>query len=140
MTEPRRPLHLAVLAGISASAYAISLAGVTALQAATDADLAADRAPAARAADLMASGHDDIETTLDDATRAYTAAAARYSQLVPQLEQMEGQLDQLAKRTGTVSGAANALPGRVSLPTISSSTRTVTRTRVVHTTTGASGG
>ena len=46
MTEPRRPVHLAVLVGMSASAYAISLAGVAALQSDTDARVAADRAPA----------------------------------------------------------------------------------------------
>lgn len=139
MTEARRPVHLAVLAGISASAYAISLAGITALQAATDADLAADRAPATRAANLMATGHEDIETTLDQATRAYSLAANRYSQLVPQLEGVEQQLEQLTKRASAITGAANALPGRVALPRIASSTRTVTRTTVVNATTGASG-
>ncbi len=52
---------------------------------------------------------------------------------------METALDKYGRRVTKVSGAANALPGRVRLPSISSSTRVVTRTTVVHATTGASG-
>ncbi len=65
MSDSRRPVHLAVLVGASASVYAISLAGVTALQSATDARLIAERAPADHAADVMARGHDELE----DSTR-----------------------------------------------------------------------
>lgn len=141
MTEPRRPVHLAVLVGVSAGAYAAALAGVTSLQSATDARIAAERAPAQHAVDVMASGADELETSLDAATYAYTVAAGRYARLAPQLADMEASLDQLGKRVEKVTGAANALPGRVnvSLPRVSTSTRTVTRTKVVHTTTGASG-
>jgi hypothetical protein len=139
MTESRRPVHLAVLVGVSASAYAISLAGVAALQSATDARVAADRAPAGHAADALASGHDQLETSLDEATRAYAAAADRYARLGTRLIDMETSLEDLGTRVEKVSGAAKALPGRVSLPTISTSTRVVTRTKVVHATTGASG-
>lgn len=139
MTDTRRPIHLAVLVGMSATAYAISLAGVTALQSATDARVAADRAPAGRAADVLATGHDQLETTLDDATRTYGQAAGRYAQLGTRLVDMEASLDDLGKRVEKVTGAANDLPGHVTLPTISTSTRVVTRTKVVHATTGASG-
>jgi hypothetical protein len=141
MTERRRPVHLAVLVGVSASAYAASLAGVTALQSATDTRIAADRAPAGHAADVLASGHDRLEVSLDAASRAYTLAADRYAALGTRLVDMETSLDALGKRVEKVSGAANALPGHVSLPTIRSttSTRVVTRTKVVHATTGASG-
>ena len=52
---------------------------------------------------------------------------------------MEASLEDLGTRVEKVSGAANALPGRVSLPTISTTTKVVTRTKVVHATTGASG-
>jgi hypothetical protein len=124
---------------MSASAYAISLAGVAALQSATDARVAADRAPAGQAADALASGHDRLERSLDEATRAYTDAADRYARLGTRLIDMEVSLENLGTRVEKVSGAANALPGRVSLPTISTTTRVVTRTKVVHATTGASG-
>jgi hypothetical protein len=139
MTDTRRPVHLAVLVGLSATAYAISLAGVTALQSATDARIAADRAPAGRAADLLASGHDELEMTLDYATQSYGLAAGRYAELGTRIVDMETSLADLEKRVGKVTGAAKALPNHVSLPTISTSTRVVTRTKVVHATTGASG-
>lgn len=141
MTERRRPVHLAVLVGVSASAYAASLAGVTALQSSMDARIAADRAPAGHAADLLATGHDQLETSLDEASRAYTQAAGRYAALGTRLIDMETSLDDLGKRVAKVTGAADALPGHVSLPTIrtTTSTRVVTRTKVVHATTGASG-
>lgn len=139
MTETRRPVHLAVLVGVSASAYAISLAGVAALQSATDARVAADRAPAGQAADALATGHDELERSLDEASRAYVLSSGRYARVGTGLVDMEASLDALGTRVEKVSGAANALPGRVSLPAISTSTRVITRTRVVHATTGASG-
>jgi hypothetical protein len=141
MTDTRRPVHLAVLVGVSAGAYAVSLAGVTALQSATDARIAAERAPAKHAVDVMASGSDELEASLDAATHAYTVAAGRYARLAPKLTDMETSLDELGKHVEQVTGAAKSLPGRVkvSLPRVSTSTRTVTRTKVVHSTTGASG-
>jgi hypothetical protein len=139
MTDKRRPVHLAVLVGMSASAYAISLAGVAALQSATDAQVAADRAPAGAAADALASGHDQLERSLDEASRAYVVSSERYARVGTGLVDMETSLDALGTRVEKVTGAAKALPGRVSLPTISSSARVITRTRVVHATTGASG-
>lgn len=145
MTESRRPVHLAVLIGVSASAYAVSLAGVTALQSATDTRIAAERAPAGHAADVLARDHDELEASLDEATQAYMRAADRYAGLGPRMVDMETSLATLGKRVAKVTGAANALPGRVSvsvsLPTISTSTRVVTRTqtKVVHAKTGASG-
>lgn len=139
MTDRRRPVHLAVLIGLSTSTYAIALAGITALQSASDARLIADRAPAARAADQMTTGHDRIEDSLEATERAYQLAAGRYARLAPAMTDMETDLDRFGHRVSKVSGAANALPGRVRLPSLSSSTRVVTRTTVVHATTGASG-
>lgn len=139
MTERRRPVHLAVLVGMSASAYAVSLAGVAALQSATDGQVAADRAPVGRAADALATGHDQLERSLDEASRAYVVSSERYARVGTELVDMETSLDALGTRVEKVSGAAKALPGRVTLPTISTSTRVITRTRVVHATTGASG-
>jgi hypothetical protein len=124
---------------MSASAYAISLAGVAALQSATDAGVAADRAPVGQAADALATGHDRLERSLDEASRAYVLSSERYARVGSGLVEMEASLDALGTRVEKVSGAANALPGRVRLPTISTATRVITRTKVVHATTGASG-
>jgi hypothetical protein len=134
----RRPVHLAVLIGASAGAYAISLAGVTALQSATDARVAAERGPASHAVDVVAAGHDDLQASVDGASGAFTVAADRYAALTSHLADMEASLDHLGQRVAKVSGAAGALPARVSLPSIHASAP-VTRTKVVHATTGASG-
>ena len=139
MTDARRPVHLAVLLGASAGIYAVSLAGVTALQAATDRALIDERAPLGAAMSTLAGGHDAVETDLERAARAYGDAAAGYDRLAPRLDTLETSLDALAGTVSQVSGAARALPGHVTLPTV---TRTVTTKAppVSHATTGASGG
>ena len=139
MTDPRRPTHLAVLLGASAGIYAVSLAGVTAIQAAADRALIDGRAPLDAATVSLSDGHDTLESDLDRAARAYAEAAARYDRLVPRLDGFETSLDGLAGTVSQVSGAAKALPGRVALPKV---TRTVSSKTApaTHATTGASGG
>jgi len=139
MTDARRPAHLAVLLGASAGIYAVSLAGVTALQSATDRAVMDERAPLGAATSTLAGGHDAVETDLERAVRAYGTAVASYDQLGSRLDAMETSLDALAGTVSQVSGAAEALPGHVALPAV---TRTVTTRAapVTHATTGASGG
>jgi methyl-accepting chemotaxis protein len=136
--EPRRPVHLAVLLGLSAGAYAVSLAGVTALQSETDRQANDVRAPIDAAAAAISTSHDRLQDDLDQAAGAYTEVAARYAQLSSGLDTMEAALDRLAGRVTKVTGAANALPAHVSLPHIKV---TVPRTSapVTHASTGASG-
>lgn len=140
MTDARRPTHLAVLLGASAGIYAVSLAGVTALQSSADQALIVARTPVDSATVSVTVGHDALESVLSRADQAYTEAAGRYDRLAPRLDGLETSLDALAGNVAKVSGAAKSLPGRVALPTV---TRTVT-TRVAapatHATTGASGG
>jgi hypothetical protein len=140
MTDARRPTHLAVLLGASAGVYAVTLAGVTVLQSATDQALIDARTPVDSATISLSGGHDTLESELDLADRALGEAAERYDRLAPRLDGLETSLDTLAGTVSQVGGAARALPGRVSLPKV---TRTVT-TRVAapatHATTGASGG
>jgi len=138
MTEPRRPVHLAVLLGASAGIYAVSLAGVAALQSTTDRALIDERAPLDAATTALSGGHDAVETDLEGAVRAYGDAAAGYDGLGPRLDEMETSLDALAGTVSRVTGAARTLPGHVTLPVVP---RTVT-TRAApasHATTGASG-
>jgi hypothetical protein len=138
MTDARRPTHLAVLLGASAGIYAVSLAGVTAMQSGADQALIEDRAPVGEATTSLSEGHDALEVDLDRATRAYGDAAAGYDRLGPRLDDVESSLDTLAGTVSKVSGAAQALPGHVALPKV---TRTVS-TRAApatHATTGASG-
>jgi hypothetical protein len=137
-TDSRRPVHLVVLVGVSASAYAISLAGVAMLQSTADRALIEDRAPVDAAARGVGSAHDALDQVVDDAARAYSASADRYSQLSDRLGDVERQLDALSTSVATVAGAANALPTRISLPKVSVSVPKVAKPKT-HATTGASG-
>jgi hypothetical protein len=140
MTESRRPVHLAVLVGTATAAYAVSLAGVTALQSETDQARIADRAPTAHLADQLGDGHDRLEATVQRAADAYARAAERYDALTRSLDATEADLGTYAERVAAVGGAARDLPARVSLPTVRQTvTRTVAKPRV-SASTGASGG
>jgi hypothetical protein len=140
MTEKRRPVHLAILAGLSVSAYAGSLSLVTLLQSTTDASVAAERAPMREFTDALATGHDDLETTMADAARRYSLMSDRYGALLPELAQVETSLDTLARTTSTVTDSALKLPSRVSLPALPAAVRIVrTAAPTTHATTGASG-
>jgi hypothetical protein len=139
MTEARRPVHLAVLLGASTAVYAVSLAGVTALQSSADQALVDGQAPAQAAAARLQDGHDRLEADLADAAARYAESAARYDALVGTMASMESSLEAYAGRVSAVTGAARALPARAPMPAI---TRTVTMTVVkpaVRATTGASG-
>jgi hypothetical protein len=138
-TDRRLPLHLAVLVGASTAAYAISLAGVTALQSAADGAVVQARTPARDAAARLTDGHDRLQAELDAAARAYATSAARYDALSAEVTTLDATLEGYADAAARVSGAARALPGRVNLPSVSrTSTGTTTKPRVSGTT-GASG-
>ena len=64
MTERRYPIHLAVLVGASTAAYAVSLAGITALQSTADVTAVDRQAPVEQMATRIRAGHDRLE---DDA-------------------------------------------------------------------------
>jgi hypothetical protein len=141
VTDARRPLHLAVMIGASTALYAVSMAGVTAIQSNNDRTLIMRQTPAEDAAARLHAGHDQLEAQINQAADAYGRAAGGYDALTPRLGDMEDSLGNLAGRVQTVSGAAQALPGRISLPPISRSVvRTVTTSKpATSTTTGASG-
>ena len=76
---------------------------------------------------------------VDLATRRYAVWAARYDELISAMGSFDSTLEQYTEATARVSGAARALPGKISMPTV---TRSVVRTTVkprVSATTGASG-
>ena len=139
MTDRRVPLHLAVLVGASTAAYAISLASVTALQAAADEAVVVARAPARDAATRLTNGHDRLQAELDAATRAYATAASRYDELSAAVASLDASLEGYTEAAARVSGAAHALPSRVSLPSVSRTSTGITTKPRVSGTTGASG-
>lgn len=139
MTDPRRPIHLAVMVGASTALYAISMAGVTAIQSNADRDLMLHRLPAEDAAARQGAGNDQLETSLSRAADAYREAAGRYDALTPRLNGTERSLDALAGRVEAVGGAARSIPQTVSLPKVPRSAPAASRPKT-SATTGASGG
>lgn len=137
--ETRRPIHLAVVVGLSAGAYALSLAGVTALQASSEQSLADGYAPTADAVSLMRSKHDQLEVRLAAAAAAYDQAAASYDQVTGQLKGYEAGLGALAKQVTKVKGSAAYVPMKgSSLPSVGRATSSAAKP-VAHATTCASG-
>src|SRR4029079_14804791 len=124
MTDPRRPLHLAVMLGASAALYAGSMAGVALLQADADRALTQRQAPAKDAVSRLQDGHARLDAAIGKAADAYARAAARYEALTPTLTDTETSLSDLASRVETISGAERALPARISLPPITRVART----------------
>lgn len=141
MIDRRLPSHLAILVGISAGAYAVSLAGVTALQSGADARLNAARTPIRLAAEQMASNHDRLEAAYEAAARRYSTLADRYGQVGDTLGTTEDALGTLAERTAALTKSAASMPTRFSLPTVRSAPRSVSVSAPkTHATTRASGG
>ena len=138
MTDTRRPVHLAVLAGGCVGLYAASLAVVATIQSTADATVIDRRAPVEAATRSVAIDHDALSSRIDRAEDAYRVAAAAYDRARPRLDGVESTLDHLAGTVATVSGSARSLPDRVALTTV---TRTIV-TRVsspAHVVTGSSG-
>lgn len=141
VAEKRPPLHLAVLVGLSAGAYAGSLAVVTLVQSTTDASVSAQRAPTRVIADAITAAHNDLEANVADAMRHYGLIADRYGALEPEFATLETTLDALATTTSSVTNSVRTLPTRVNLPKVSSTARVVRAAAPAsHATTAASGG
>ncbi len=139
MTDSRRPLHVAIFLGVSAGAYAVSLAGVTALQAQSEAAVLVERVPTAQEIAEIGARHDVLETSAERAAAAYARAASAYDTVGKTLADVETRLTGLADVVGTIQGAAQSLPSRVALPRVSRPATAVSRP-TVHATTAASGG
>lgn len=137
----RRPVHVAVAVGVSAGLYAMSLAGVTALQASTDSRLAAARAPAEAAVDAMRSSHDALDADLAGLSARYGDAAAAYQSIAGAIAAHEASLVDLAGLIRTVEGSAAALkvPTITSLPSVSTRTIYVSSRPATNACTTASG-
>jgi hypothetical protein len=120
VSTTRRPVHVAVAVGVTAGLYAVSLAGVTTLQAGTDARLAAERAPAAAAVEALRSSHDQAEAELARIEAGFGSTAASYQQIADGVAGHEAALDSLAARVAAVEGSAAALRvPTVRLPSVS---------------------
>jgi hypothetical protein len=140
MTDLRRAVHLAVLAGLSASAYAGSLALVAMLQSTADATLVAERVPIRTATDAITASHDRLEAALAAATQRYGQVTDRYAGLVPKIASVEASLDTLATMAAGVTDSTLTLPTHVALPAVQAAPRVVRAAApATQATTGASG-
>lgn len=137
-TEARRPLHVGVLLGLSAGAYAISLAGVTGLQSATDQATIAARQPALTALEAATAEHDRLEAELAAARASLGTAGDDYDQAAARVEDLQARLETLAAAVGALEGATMSLPTRIALPSAPRVPAAVSRP-ATQATSGASG-
>ena len=139
MIDRRLPIHVAVLVGASTAAYAVSMAGVTALQSNTDQALIAARSPSQAAAERFGQAHDRLQAQIELSASAYAGSAASYDQLTAGLATLDTSLEAYAGRMKTVTGAARALPARASMPSVARSSVRVSSKPRVRAATAASG-
>lgn len=147
MTEPARsrarlelrlPPHIGVFLGASTAAYAVTLAGVTALQARSEAALIADRAPVVAGVDAIAARNEQLAAALSAAGADYQAATDAYVANGGRLADLEQALAALAAKVAQIDGVSRSLPTGANLPKV---VRRVTTSSAPATsaTTGASG-
>jgi hypothetical protein len=142
------PARAGMLVGASAAVYALTLAGISGLQAEADATVAAARAPYQDVLLQTRAANDDLEARILKANAEFGALVATYGQVGTNVEAYEARLDSLAALVAEVQGTAAALPTRIKLPTvtmrgaIAGSSRSGGGTTTQRTTakTGASGG
>ena len=129
-----------MLLGLSAAAYAASLAGVTWLQAEANQAVVAARGPAASAIATAQTRQDHVERTLTEARATLGSVERRLRSTADRLTDVQDRLDALVGRVADLEGRSLALPTRIGLPSAPSIPRAAVRAPVAHATTGASGG
>jgi hypothetical protein len=136
----RVPPHVGVMLGVSTAAYAVALAGVTGLQAAGDAELAADRAPAIAAIEDVSARNQALADALQQAGSRYDEVAQAYAAAGGRLSDLEAALTDLATSVQRIDGVSRSLPTSVSLPRVSRQVSSGGGAPATSSTTGASGG
>jgi hypothetical protein len=132
------PSHVVVMLGASTATYALVLAGVAALQARSEADLAALRAPAVDGLGSVSAGHDAMGARLRAAQDAYNKAVQAYVAAGGSLDAVEANLGGFASVVAEIDGVSRSMPTTVKLPAVRTSSGA--GAPVTHATTGASGG
>lgn len=140
------PARAGMLIGASAALYAVSLAGVSTLQARTDARTIEARAPYVDQVAGLRAENDRLEQVLRDVDTSARALAADYAATGSRLADYEARLDALSALVADVQGSAAALPTRIKLPSVTmrgavgtSRSGSTSRPRTTATS-GASGG
>ena len=112
------PARAGLLLGASAAVYAVSLAGVSALQADTDAQAIAARAPYLEEIARLETANDELERALVKADAEARALAADYGAVGVTVTDYQARLDALAGLVAEVEGSVAALPARIKLPNV----------------------
>jgi hypothetical protein len=139
------PARAGMLIGASAAVYALTLAGISGLQAETDASVAAARAPYQDVVAQARAANDELEARILKANAEVGALVATYGKVGKNMEAYQARLDSLATLVAEVQGSAAALPTRIKLPTVSArgaiagGSRSGGTTRRTTAKTGASG-
>ena len=115
---PRVPAHVGVLLGISTAAYAVTLAGVTGLQASSDAELVRERAPAQAGISDLGARNDQLSGELGLASQRYNTLADAYAAAGGRISDLEAALGDLATTVQAIDGVSRSLPSRISLPPV----------------------
>jgi hypothetical protein len=130
------PAHLWVVAAASVAGYAVCLAGVTGLQSASEAQLAAERAPLVDDLTAIQSGHDGLVSRLDAAAASYASAASAFDRASLSLTDYQAALAALTATVGEIDGVSRSMPTSYTPPKV---TRSVSTSSVpASTTTGGS--
>ena len=115
----RIPPHVAVFLGLSTAGYAVSLAGVTTLQARAEAETATQREPAIATVHALAASNTAFANALAAANGKYDAAVAAYTAAGGRLTDLQAALATLASSVATINGSAAKLPTSIPLPKVS---------------------
>ena len=114
----RVPPHVTVMLGVSTAAYAVTLAGVTGMQATSEAGLAAQRAPAIARVQDLATRNDALAADLALAGQRFDAVAAAYVAAGGRVSDLESALASLATSTHAIDGVSRSLPTGAALPRV----------------------
>lgn len=127
------PARAGMLFGATAAIYAVTLAGISGLQADSEAAVAAARAPYLDELAQTQAANDAIEARITRADTEIHALVATYGAVGENVATFQERLDSLAVLVADVQGSAAALPARIKLPT-------VTTVRVSRSSGGGGGG
>ena len=112
------PARAGMLIGASAAVYAVTLAGVAGLQARTDAETAANRAPYVAVVAETRAANDRLQAAVTQADTQARALAADYGSAAANVTAYQARIDALAALVAKVQGSAAALPAQIALPSV----------------------
>ncbi len=96
--ETRRPYHLGVALGLTASVYAGSLAAVSLLQIEHDRGLIVDRQPVSDAIVMLGRHHDEMASSLEQAGTDFEDASKRYGKVAADYQKLHTALVSLGRK------------------------------------------